>query len=202
MNNNNFINKFWDFNRENHLGSNAIAMYFLLMKNAKQNVFPLSDTVVSNELSISRKTVKQVRDKLELANLIKVFNKKGEITRYQILDIEGHGDSEKKNLKKKNLEKIPRKIIKKEINNLVIEENSINIPSISEFMSFAKTLTKYNASMDGALELKYKEWKKSGWKNSQGRDITDYKGALKSVLPFLELQSEEEIFVPKIKIPK
>ena len=81
-----------------------------------------------------------------------------------------------------------------------------NIPSLEEFMEYAKTLENYEAQLDFEIQSKYENWKNNGWKNSSDRPITNWKSILKSTLPYMKNTTDKQELslqsIPNIKRPK
>lgn len=67
--------------------------------------------------------------------------------------------------------------------NKEIKKKEIQIPVLSDFVSFAKN-NKPNVLIS-ALELKYKSWVENGWCNGNGRQIKNWKTNLLNTLPYL-----------------
>lgn len=85
-------------------------------------------------------------------------------------------------------------------------DSAINIPSLKEFIEYAKTLENYEPQLDSEIQSKYEDWKKNDWKNGSDRPITNWKASLKSSLPFMKNQMERHQLslqsIPYIKRPK
>ena len=60
------------------------------------------------------------------------------------------------------------------------------IPSLDEFMRYAKSLESYESELDLNISEKYENWKNNGWKNTFNRPISNWKSTLKSTLPYLK----------------
>ena len=80
------------------------------------------------------------------------------------------------------------------------------IPSLDEFIEYAKSLEGYEAELDLNISKKYESWINNGWKNTSNRPISNWKSTLKSTLPYLRNKSEENSLslqdIPKIKRPE
>lgn len=211
MSNKDIVNRFWEYYFKNKLGSNSISMFFYLLdvfeKNRKKT-FCLSDGKLSEGLSVSRNTVKSVRQKLVDLELIQVFSQNGKSPRYIILEkIDNSVMNEiisvadhKKGKDSAILEEII--VAEKKISEdpkIEIKSNA-TIPPVEEFLNFAKTLSNYDESLNLLIEKKYKQWKDIGWKNAQNRPITDWKVSLKAAIPFLKNDEKDKI-IPSIKRP-
>ncbi len=81
---------------------------------------------------------------------------------------------------------------------------SSNIPSIEEFLSFAKTLEIYDATnktLDFQIKTKYEKWVSDGWKNGWNKPIRNWQLSLRATLPHL-LTNNPVVKAPVIKRPK
>ena len=80
------------------------------------------------------------------------------------------------------------------------------IPSLDEFIEYAKSLEGYEAELDLNISKKYESWINNGWKNTSNRPISNWKSTLKSTLPYLRNKSEENSLslqdIPNIKRPE
>ena len=79
------------------------------------------------------------------------------------------------------------------------------IPSLDEFMGYAKSLEGYEAELDLNISEKYESWINNDWKNTSNRRISNWKSTLKSTLPYLKNKSKENSLslqdIPNIKRP-
>lgn len=217
------LGKFWDFSEDKQLGSSAILIYLYLLKEAfnRNNArFSISDVQISKNLNLTKKTVKVNKDILLKNGLIDFKTKNGAPCNYQIItdySIETENSSQKiekkitvkQDLKKQDMVKKQSKNIEKnskedsEQNSEHLSKDSpqnnpqkaVNkdIPTLEEFLKFAKTLNSYDDSLVENLELKYEEWTEKGWKNNFGRPITDWKSAIKNTMPYLKNRSSTNI---------
>ena len=80
------------------------------------------------------------------------------------------------------------------------------IPSLDEFIEYAKSLEGYEAELDLSISEKYEIWKNNDWKNTSNRPISNWKSTLKSTLPYLKNSSGENSLslqdIPNIKRPE
>ena len=80
------------------------------------------------------------------------------------------------------------------------------IPSLDEFMEYAKSLEGYEPELDLSISEKYEIWKNNDWKNTSNRPISNWKSTLKSTLPYLKNSSGENSLslqdIPNIKRPE
>ena len=60
------------------------------------------------------------------------------------------------------------------------------IPSIDEFMLYAKSLSPYTPEYDFSLQAKYEQWLASGWKDGYNKPIKNWKSKLMNVFPHLK----------------
>lgn len=195
------MKNFWIKNDEFGLPANAIAMYFYLRymsEKEKYNDFSLADKQLSQALGLHRNTIHKVRNALVEKQLIRVFFKKGMPPVYsmdKVTDDKASNEETTVLKEKRNIKNVSER--KKKQSGVV----GAIIPSLSEFLDYAKSLEHYEDSLDGLLEQKYNQWKRNGWNNAQGRPITDYKASLKSALPFLKGEPVQNIKLPTIKRP-
>ena len=88
MNYSELIQKFWQYNEKDSLGATAIAFYFLLLDKYIANNsgnFTISDIELSQELKLSRNTIKATKDKLRNLGLIHYQSKTGVPCFYKII---------------------------------------------------------------------------------------------------------------------
>ena len=80
------------------------------------------------------------------------------------------------------------------------------IPSLNEFIGYAKSLEGYEPELDLNISKKYESWINNGWKNTSNRPISNWKSTLKSTLPYLKKTSGENSLslqdIPSIKRPE
>lgn len=228
------IERFWDFNQRKPVGSTGIAMYLYLLKIAYNNErydFQISDVAVSKELGLTRKTVKSTKEKLKNFGLIQFQTKNGLPCNYRLILDYPLLISKSKKVKKEEITEVSFihkvdefvfpsatvSLIKNHSENTNHEseknslpksltENDKNIPSLEEFIEYAKTLEIYNPELDFDIKSKYEIWRNNDWKNSSDRPITNWKSSLKSTLPFMKKVTEDNQFslqtIPNIQRPK
>ncbi len=221
------IKRFWKFNEKEPLGSSIVSIYLFLIDMWDENQkadFTISDREISSVLKISRKTIKTAKDSLRNLGLLSYKNINGYPCVYKIItDYEF-------TTKTQTINKVPKqekskfekpktavKSVKKEENPLksktqqvskkVIEKTPVNIPTVDEFLAFAKSLEIYEANspnIDFKIKTKYESWKESGWKNGHGKAIRNWKTTLKSSLPYMLTPTNNSFTgnVPVIKRPK
>ena len=80
------------------------------------------------------------------------------------------------------------------------------IPSLNEFIEYAKSLEGYESELELSISEKYESWINNGWKNTSNRPISNWKSTLKSTLPYLKNTSGENSLslqdIPNIKRPE
>ncbi|AZA49508.1 hypothetical protein EG346_15575 [Chryseobacterium carnipullorum] len=226
------IERFWIFNHTANVGSTAIAMYLYLLKTAEENdgyVFVLSDVVVSNDLGLTRKTVKSTKEKLRDLGLIEFQTKNGVPCSYRLLLNYNLQISKIDKIMRSEVEKTPLfkeaegigclpqvtlqtfsppEIADTQNNNsslqYLLEKNS-NIPDFDSFIAYAKTLEMYESSLDPYIRERFDSWAASGWKNGSGRSISNWRHSLKGILPFMKNTPQNDQFsiesIPNIKRP-
>jgi biotin operon repressor len=93
---------------------------------------------------------------------------------------------------------------KQEQEQLNLKNNKI--PSLDEFIEYAKSLGVYEPELELSISEKYESWKNNGWKNTSNRPISNWKSTLKSTLPYLINKSEKNSLslqdIPNIKRPE
>lgn len=220
------IQKFWKFNEHARLGSTSIAMYMFLLKTASENnnyKFKTSDVTVSSFLGLTRKTIKSTKEKLRNNGLIEYNIRNGLPCEYRLIlnysiekleldsneEIINHTNavnlSESNNLYVDPTSLQKNKLIDEHKSSLV-EELQLEIPSVEDFLLFAESLESYNTSLKKAVVTKYESWIVNGWQNTSGRTIKSWKLTLKSIIPFLnnELNQQDSLSlqeIPQIKRP-
>ena len=109
----------------------------------------------------------------------------------------------KSNLKMENSEQNSENLSKDSPQNNPQKALNKDIPTLEEFLKFAKTLNSYDDSLDENLKSKYEEWSEKGWKNNFGRPITDWKSTIKNTMPYLKNRSSKNIdsiqYIPNIR---
>jgi hypothetical protein len=234
------VQRFWEFNKENLIGSTAISLYLLLLNKSVENKnydFKLSDVSISNELKITRKTVKVIKLKLKDFGLISFETNIGVACNFRIITdystrTENKEDKEFKILTRKSKFKKEKllndnfqkyvsiseqsKINKKEPpfkeseiidkTKIIIEkEIDQSIPTLVEFLEYAKSLELYEIDLEFIIIEKYKNWVENEWKNNSNRPISNWKTTLKSIIPYLKNSEQKNIalrpLLPKIKSP-
>lgn len=204
------IKKFWKLNEKLSLGSNTIALYFLLLNEWEDNLgedFEIGDRDLSKKLNISRPTLRRTKKTLRNHGLIQFQIQEGITTIYRISNVPFSSASDNintpkesiKNAEKKKLGTKP-KLTKKETVSEIVENTqhkpvvdtkkakSKDIPTIEEFLAYAKTLEIYDPNVpniDFKIKTKYETWKSDGWKNGLAKDIRNWRLAIKGTLPFM-----------------
>ena len=194
------LQKFWDFNKNVLIGSNAIAMYLYLLKlgnDCNGYCIKVSDVEISKTLQITRKTVIPTKEKLRDLGLIQYETKNGIPCSYRlILNYNIHIQEPVKN---KTISPNRKVGVTPVLGNF---ENNV---TWDEFISYAQSLEGYESFMDNLIHEKYVSWTNSGWKNNYGRPITNWKSSLKSIFPYLVNQLDEIKpslkSIPNIKYP-
>lgn len=207
------IEKFWDFNADNHLSSSSLLIYLFLLKEVfKRNSlrFSISDVYLSKQLGLTRKTVKANKEILQKNGLIKLETKNGVACNYEVFTEYKYLESDiekvvKEEISRENIEskkKIKTEVVEQhtEQSNLAANDdpiktnkqkfNNLEVPTLTEFLEFTKTLEFYKPNLEANVKLKYFEWTNNDWKNNFDRPITNWKSALKNTLPYLNKDSE------------
>lgn len=74
------------------------------------------------------------------------------------------------------------------------EEKELNnkIPSVEEFLTYCKTIKEFNyEEFEFSLKTKYETWVADGWKDGNGKKITNWKTKIKNTLPFLKPMKQQ-----------
>jgi hypothetical protein len=238
MNYTELITKFWGINEKSPLGASAIALYLFLLEEYRKNNgkdFTISDNVISQKLSLTRRTINALKSKLRNIGLIQYQAQNGLPSIYRIISNFSFLQQElpkKETVKIKNetnqepisTEQTPEIPINKTLeqpiqtNNIqsqILEEKTIHtstrenikIPTLEEFMNFAKSLEIYDETMDFAIKSKYESWRDNGWVNGLGLPINKWQNNLKNTLPHLKTSKKKPSGlqpnnIPTIKRPK
>lgn len=198
------IQRFWEYNDRSSVGATATAMYHFLLKNAYENDrydFSISDVAVSNKLSLTRKTVKATKEKLQKFGLITFKNRNGVPCSYRLLlnypFPEVHSDT---NLSVSANDEIDIDSEEKER----LAQVTI-VPDFDMFLEYASALEVYSSELEPFVKEKYEIWIDNGWKNNFNRPITNWRASLKSAIPFLKELLQKDFTkdtIPDIKRPK
>ena len=225
------IEKFWEFNQKQRVGSMSIALYLYLLKLGYDNntyEFNISDSEISNVLGITRNSVKPVKEKLRNLGLIEYNYKKGFACHYRILlnyQLQIPKIERELNVKFESESLIPttEEVNNSHFENIMIQDDRVekrkescqsefrkptklsNRPSFKEFMDYAQTLKHYEEVLDFKIKEKYESWTKNEWCNALGRPITNWKSSLKNTLPYMKNTDDDKISsvqsLPRIKPP-
>jgi len=213
MNYTELTTKFWSINEKSPLGASAIALYFFLLEKCRQNDgkdFTISDNAIGQKLSLTRPTINALKSKLRNVGLIQYQTRNGVPSIYRIItDISfllQESEPFKKMIESPIINDIQPKILEEKTIHTSTREN-INIPSLDEFMNFAKSLEIYDETMDFAIKSKYESWRDNGWVNGLGIPINKWQNNLKNTLPHLKTSKKKPSGlqpnnIPTIKRPK
>ena len=229
MNYTELTTKFWSINEKSQLGAYAISIYFFILEKCRQNYgkdFTISDNAIGQKLSLTRPTINALKSKLRNVGLIQYQTRNGVPSIYRIitdisflqqeslqketLNIKNKVSQEsepfKKMIESPIINDIQPKILEEKTIHTSTREN-INIPSLDEFMNFAKSLEIYDETMDFAIKSKYESWRDNGWVNGLGIPINKWQNNLKNTLPHLKTSKKKPSGlqpnnIPTIKRPK
>jgi len=205
------IQKFWEFNRVVKISPTEISLYLYLLKIGHDNNrydFKISDIELGRRLRLSSVTINTTKKRLESLGLIHFQTKKGLPCYYRLsldypFDIKLRDKKEKESSKIENSD--PSKVLDTNIKIEIKNADIGIIPSINEFVDYAKTLDGFESSLEQAIRQKYYNWFNKGWKNSSDRLISNWKLTLKSTLPFMKNSGENSSIsfqdIPDIKRP-
>ena len=198
-------NRIWEFNENRSLGLSTLSVYFYLLKIGLErgyNKFSVSDSQMSRELKMTRKTVKVCKEKLRQFGIICYQSRNGVPSDFQLIsdyplifnDARSDMKTDLKTLKFKKTENLPVETTslektqpERKIKQSTIQNERINdIPTLEEFLKHAKSLDSYNDQLIFEVKIKYENWINNGWKNNFDRPITNWKSALKNTIPYLK----------------
>ena len=192
--------RIWKFNESRALGLSTLSIYFFLLKISVEIdslKFTISDTEVSKQLKMTRKTVKVCKEKLRRFGIISYRSISGipaEITLISdyplILDNQHFDDdlNKKRKAKKQNEEfLVQSKILKTPVSEIddISTKKIMDFPTLEEFIEYAESIETYDDNLLLEVKNKHQTWTNNGWKNSFDRPITNWKSALKNSIPYL-----------------
>lgn len=212
------IKKFWQFNSINALGAPAVAIYLLLLETWHEKefaYFSISDAVISKELKLSRGTIIKHKMILKDLGLIQIQKCNGLASIYCINNNYPINKGIDNNLKKIKIEddSIQKQQAQKPKNSIhhvepitfnpkLNSNKPKNIPSMEEFLAYAKTIEIYDESLEFQVKTKYESWVSNGWRNGYDKNIRDWKISLKNTMVYMRNPPSENIIPPTIKRPK
>ena len=192
--------RIWKFNESRALGLSTLSVYFFLLKISVEREslkFRISDTQISTQLKMTRKTVKVCKEKLRRFGIISYRSISGvpaEITLTSdyplILDNQHFDDdlNKKRKAKKQNEEVLVQsKILKTSVSEIddISTKKIMDFPTLKEFIEYAESIESYDDNLLLEIKNKHQTWTNNGWKNSFDRPITNWKSALKNSIPYL-----------------
>ena len=204
------VNRIWEFNENRSLGLSALAVYFYLLKIGFEkgyNKFSVSDSKMSRELKMTRKTVKVCKEKLRHFGIICYQSRNGVPSDFQLNtdypiifnDAFSEMKIDLKPLTFNKNEDIPIAVAQnkaqpelKTKQSTVQNERINDIPTLEEFLKHAKSLDSYNDHLIFEVKIKYENWVNNGWKNNFDRPITNWKSALKNAIPYLKKDVQDD----------
>lgn len=192
--------RIWKFNESRPLGLSTLSVYFFLVKISveRENLkFTISDTQISTQLKMTRKTVKVCKEKLRRFGIISYQSMSGISAEVQlildypiILENEFFEDDLRKariasKQSKKSL--VKPKILKTPVSEIddISTKKIMDFPTLEEFIEYAESIESYDDNLLFEIKNKHQTWTNNGWKNSFDRPITNWKSALKNSLPYL-----------------
>ena len=227
------IRKFWLSVKEYPQNSSVISLYLFLLENCdiKEKIdFELSDKEIGRRLRMDRNTVKRSKEILRNLGLINYQITNGYPTFYKIiLDYSLRKSNKDIPIAEKNIKKVPQEIPPAiptivslpfpEIETPQNKKETIeiphvppkqdrdkpkgNIPTLEEFLAYAKTLDLYEESLIPHLKIKYETWEENNWTNGYGKPIINWKMTLKNTMPYLKNNNQNKnISIPSINRPK
>jgi biotin operon repressor len=220
------IQRFWDFNHSNRVGSTAVAVYLYLVKLSGENNrydFRVSDLKISSELGLTRATISKTRNKLKKFGLIAFETTNGIPCYYRLIinypircyleDAPDYFPDEPNNGQllssrstssefcvdeNEEIKTLQQPFVEMPVQVLAQSSN----PSFEAFLAFAQHLDGYDSTLDDAIKGKYILWSENNWKTVSDRPITNWRSTLKSMMPFFKKSIEDEMSwhsIPDIK---
>ena len=205
-----FTNRIWQFNESIALGLSTLSVYFYLLKISSEcgrTTFTVSDSEMSRQLKMTRKTVKVCKEKLRRFGIISFLSKSGVPAELQ-LKLDYPIIYEKDNfsgdlLRETKAKKLNNKIIieSKIAETAIIESGdtapliidkdlkSKHVPTLEEFLDYARSIETYDNNLISEIKDKYITWADNGWRNNFDRPITNWKSVLKNTMPYLKNNS-------------
>ena len=103
----------------------------------------------------------------------------------------GHMENEKEDVNKDII-----------LNKKETKKKEKNIPSISEFSDYAKTIIQDFKAYEFSIENKYNAWIEAGWKDGNGKKIVNWKSKLNNTIPYLRKFEQRKVqeYTPKVNI--
>ncbi|MDO4782120.1 MAG: hypothetical protein Q4A09_02750 [Capnocytophaga felis] len=171
------IIKPYDLEQKTSLGANAVLLFLFLqdIANAERKVI-ISDYDLSKILRLARQTIIYAKNTLKENGLIEFHSERAKPTTYYLVE-----KNQKTNVK---IEKV--------------EANGEEIPTLEEFMKYAKSIELYQPNLDFSIKSKYETWKDNGWKNGYDVPIKNWKQSLKNIFPFLANSENTSFRLPTI----
>ncbi|MDV2442560.1 hypothetical protein CMV00_01940 [Elizabethkingia anophelis] len=226
------LHKFWEYNQNERLGTTMIAMYLFLLEEWDKNEgndFKVSDIAICEKLLLTRPTVKVIKEKLRNCGLIYYETQNGLPSHYRI--ILDYTSLRKEERSKKGSVEMKQKSIdtndklktdfpdelpavgpvfinstSPEVSKSKTISSNKNIPTLTEFIGFAKTLPTYDTILDSRIQDKYESWVNNGWRTMQDNPITKWEPLLKATMPFILKASQNGGLslesIPNIRVPK
>ncbi|AZI33883.1 hypothetical protein [Kaistella carnis] len=192
--------RIWKFNESRALGLSTLSVYFFLLRIGIERTslkFTISDTQISTQLKMTRKTVKVCKEKLRRFGIISYQSISGIpaeislISDYPLILDNQHFDDDlnkKRKAKKQNEEVLVQsKILKTSVSEIddISTKKIMDFPTLKEFIEYAESIESYDDNLLLEIKNKHQTWTNNGWKNNFDRPITNWKSALKNSLPYL-----------------
>jgi len=205
------IQRFWEFNKEVKISPTEISLYLYLLKIGHDNNrydFKISDIELGRQLRLTSVTINSTKKRLKSLGLIQFQTYRGLPCYYRLL-LDYPFDTDSKNKKEdeiSDIENSRRFTFLKANTKIEIKNDDIgSVPSIDEFIGYAKTLDGFESQLEPAIKQKYESWLNKGWKNTSNRPISNWQLTLKSSLPFIKNSGEDNPMslqdIPDIKYP-
>lgn len=210
--------RIWKFNESRALGLSTLSVYFFLLKISVEREslkFRISDTQISTQLKMTRKTVKVCKENLRRFGIISYRSISGiaaEITLisdYPLI-LDNHHFDDDLNKKRKAMKQneevlVQSKILKTPVSEIddISRKKIMDFPTLEEFIEYAESIETYDDKLLLEIKNKHQTWINNGWKNNFDRPIANWKSALKNSIPYLynsALKNKKSIeTIPTIK---
>lgn len=194
--------------------------------------FRISDVIISKKLQMRRMSIPVIKQKLLQLGLIQYKTKNGSPCLYKIItDYNIDLFLESSSPTKPNAEDKgkPLEIPKVEIPKTTTEPPKVEtplqketeipkvevpihkepqkelpkgIPTLEEFLAYAKTIEIYQPELDFQIKTKYEKWLDDGWKTGFGKPIKNWQIVLKSAMSYMNKSNTFQGNIPQIKAPK
>ena len=196
----------WCFENPERISPNHTAMYFFIIEHCNRlgwkAKFGLPSTMVKDAIGIKSYNtyIKTLNDLVEW-DFVKIIEKSKNQYSSNIVALSKNVKATNKALDKALIKHVTKQSestvqsnssIDKPINNKPIN-NKPFIPSIDEFLFYASTIPGFESkheSLKYSLTVKFEAWRDDGWKDGNGKSITNWKNKLKNTIIHLKAMND------------